>query len=111
MAILINKDTKVITQGMTGATGLFHAKKCLAYGSQMIGGTSPNKGGTIVDGFSVWNTVEEAVEETGATASVVYVAPPFAADAIMEGVDAELDLVVCITEGIPVLDMIKVKRY
>lgn len=111
MSILINKDTKVITQGITGATGLFHAKGCREYGSQMVGGTSPGKGGTEVDGFPVFDTVTEAVKETGANASVIYVAAPFAADAIMEAVDAELDLVICITEGIPVLDMVKVKRY
>lgn len=111
MSILVNKDTKVITQGITGATGLFHAKGCAEYGTQMVGGTTPGKGGTVVDGFPVWNTVQEAVQATGATASVVYVAPAFAADAIMEAVDAELDLVVCITEGIPVLDMVKVQKY
>ncbi|AMA72655.1 MULTISPECIES: succinate--CoA ligase subunit alpha [Aneurinibacillus] len=111
MSILINKDTKVITQGITGATGLFHAKGCREYGTQMVGGTSPGKGGTEVDGFPVFDTVAEAVRETGANASVIYVAAPFAADAIMEAVDAELDLVICITEGIPVLDMVKVKRY
>ncbi|RKD24188.1 succinate--CoA ligase subunit alpha [Ammoniphilus oxalaticus] len=111
MAILIDRDTKIITQGITGATGLFHAKGCLEYGAKMVGGTSPRKGGTIIDGFPVWNTVGEAVVATGATASVVYVAPPFAADAIMEAVDAELELVVCITEGIPAHDMVKVKKY
>ncbi|WP_054949886.1 succinate--CoA ligase subunit alpha [Numidum massiliense] len=111
MSILINKDTKVITQGITGATGLFHAKGCRDYGTQMVGGTRPGKGGEEIEGFPIYDTVAEAVAETGATASVIYVAPPFAADAIMEAVDAELDLVVCITEGIPVLDMVKVKRY
>lgn len=111
MSILINKDTKVITQGITGATGLFHAKGCRDYGTQMVGGTSPGKGGTEVEGFPVFDTVSEAVQETGANASVIYVAAPFAADAIMEAVDAELDLVICITEGIPVLDMVKVNRY
>ncbi|HJV44103.1 MAG TPA: succinate--CoA ligase subunit alpha [Bacillota bacterium] len=111
MSILVNKDTKVITQGITGATGLFHAKGCAEYGTQMVGGVTPGKGGTEVEGFPIWNTVAEAVSATGANASVIYVAPPFAADAIMEAVDAELDLVICITEGIPVLDMVKVKRY
>ena len=111
MSILVNKNTKVITQGITGATGLFHAKGCAEYGTQMVGGVTPGKGGTEIEGFPVFNTVEEAVKATGATASVIYVAPPFAADAIMEAVDAELDLVICITEGIPVLDMVKVKRY
>ncbi|WP_047151636.1 succinate--CoA ligase subunit alpha [Aneurinibacillus tyrosinisolvens] len=111
MSILINKDTKVITQGITGATGLFHAKGCREYGTQMVGGTSPGKGGTEVEGFPVFDTVVQAVRETGANASVIYVPPAFAADSIMEAVDADLDLVVCITEGIPVLDMVKVKRY
>jgi succinyl-CoA synthetase alpha subunit len=111
MSILINKDTKVITQGITGATGLFHAKGCRDYGTQMVGGTSPGKGGTEVEGFPVFDTVAEAVKATGANASVIYVPPAFAADSIMEAVDAELDLVICITEGIPVLDMVKVKRY
>jgi len=111
MGILVNKDTKVITQGITGATGLFHAKGCAEYGTQMVGGVTPGKGGMTIEGFPVWNTVQEAVKATGATASVIYVAPPFAADAIMEAVEAELDLVVCITEGIPVLDMVKVKKY
>ena len=111
MSILVNKNTKVITQGITGATGLFHTRGAVEYGTQMVGGVTPGKGGTEVDGIPIFNTVAEAVEKTGATASVIYVAPPFAADAIMEAVDAELDLVICITEGIPVLDMVKVKRY
>lgn len=120
MSILIDKNTKVITQGITGATGLFHAKGALEYGTKMVGGTTPGKGGQKVDitldngttvSLPIFNTVREAVAETGATASVIYVAPPFAADAIMEAVEAELDLVICITEGIPVMDMIKVKRY
>lgn len=120
MSILVNKDTKVITQGITGATAKFHAKGALDYGTQMVGGVTPGKGGTTVDielengsvvKLPVFNTVNEAKEATGATASVIYVPPAFAADSIMEAVDAELDLVICITEGIPVLDMIKVKRY
>lgn len=120
LSILVNKDTKVITQGITGATGLFHAKGALDYGTQMVGGVTPGKGGTNVDitlengtvvSLPVFNTVNEAVKETGANASVIYVPPAFAADAIMEAVDAELELVICITEGIPVLDMVKVKRY
>lgn len=120
MSILINKDTKVITQGITGKTALFHAKGALDYGTQMVGGTSPGKGGTTVDialengttaSLPVFNTVSEAVAATGATASVIYVPPAFAADAILEAVDAQLDLVICITEGIPVLDMVKVSRY
>lgn len=120
MSILVNKDTKVITQGITGATAKFHAKGALDYGTQMVGGVTPGKGGTTVDielengsvvKLPVYNTVNEAKEATGATASVIYVPPAFAADSIMEAVDAELDLVICITEGIPVLDMVKVKRY
>ncbi|GAX91438.1 succinate--CoA ligase subunit alpha [Effusibacillus lacus] len=111
MSILINKDTKVITQGITGATGLFHTKQAIEYGSQMVGGVTPGKGGTEVEGIPVFDTVAEAKAKTGANASVIYVAPAFAADAIMEAVDADLDLVICITEGIPVLDMVKVKRY
>lgn len=111
MSILINKDTKVITQGITGTTGMFHTEQALNYGTNMVGGVTPGKGGTEVLGLPVFDTVKEAKEKTGATASVVYVPPAFAADAIMEAVDAELDLVVCITEGIPVLDMVKVDRY
>lgn len=111
MSIFVNKDTKVITQGITGATGLFHTKQAIEYGTQIVGGVTPGKGGTEVEGIPVFNTVKEAVVATGATASVIYVAAPFAADAIMEAVDAELELVVCITEGIPVLDMVKVRRY
>ncbi|MEK5058712.1 succinate--CoA ligase subunit alpha [Paenibacillus shunpengii] len=120
MSILVNKDTKVITQGITGATAKFHAKGALDYGTQMVGGVTPGKGGTNVDitlengnvvSLPVYNTVVEAKEATGATASVIYVPPAFAADSIMEAVDAELDLVICITEGIPVLDMVKVSRY
>ncbi|KYD09441.1 MAG: succinate--CoA ligase subunit alpha [Caldibacillus debilis] len=111
MSIYINKDTKVIVQGITGKTALFHTKQMLEYGTKIVGGTSPGKGGTFIEGVPVFNTVKEAVEQTGATASVIYVPAPFAADAIMEAVDAELDLVICITEGIPVLDMVKVKRY
>jgi len=111
MSILINKATKVITQGITGATGLFHAQGARDYGTQMVGGVTPGKGGTSIDGFPVFNTVVEAVNQTGATASVIYVPPPFAADSIMEAVDAGIELVCCITEGIPVLDMVKVKQY
>jgi succinyl-CoA synthetase alpha subunit len=111
MSIMINKDTKVITQGITGATGLFHAQGARDYGTRMVGGVTPGKGGTIIDGFPVYDTVCEAVERTGATASVIYVPPPFAADSIMEAVDAGIELVCCITEGIPVLDMVKVKQY
>lgn len=111
MSILINKDTKVICQGITGATGLFHTKGAIEYGTKMVGGVTPGKGGTEIEGLPVFNTVQEAVDATGATASVIYVPPAFAADAIMEAVDAELELVICITEGIPVLDMVKVRRY
>jgi succinyl-CoA synthetase alpha subunit len=110
MSILIDKHTKVITQGL-GATGLFHAQGAREYGTQMVGGVTPGKGGTTIDGFPVFDTVRDAVHKTGAQASVIYVPPPFAADSIMEAVDAGLDLVICITEGIPVLDMVKVKQY
>ncbi|XJZ28484.1 succinate--CoA ligase subunit alpha [Bacillota bacterium Lsc_1132] len=111
MSVFINKNTKVIVQGITGSTALFHTKQMLEYGTQIVGGTSPGKGGMEVEGVPVFNTVKEAVEATGANASVIYVPAPFAADAIVEAVDAELDLTICITEHIPVLDMVKVKRY
>jgi succinyl-CoA synthetase alpha subunit len=111
MSIMIDKNTKVITQGITGATGLFHAQGAREYGTQMVGGVTPGKGGTTIDGFPVYDTVEQAVHHTGATASVIYVPPPFAADSIMEAIDAGIELVCCITEGIPVLDMVKVKQY
>ncbi|WP_243374865.1 succinate--CoA ligase subunit alpha [Geotalea sp. SG265] len=110
MSILIDKNTKVITQGL-GATGLFHAHGAREYGTQMVGGVTPGKGGTTIEGFPIYDTVKEAVHKTGATASVIYVPPPFAADAIMEAVDAGIELAICITEGIPVLDMVKVKEY
>ncbi|GFO56555.1 succinate--CoA ligase [ADP-forming] subunit alpha [Geomonas sp. Red276] len=111
MSILIDKNTRVITQGITGATGLFHAQGAREYGTQMAGGVTPGKGGTTIDGFPVFDTVAEAVASTGANASVIYVPPPFAADSIMEAVDAGVELVCCITEGIPVLDMVKVKQF
>lgn len=111
MSVFVNKDTKVIVQGITGSTAHFHTKQMLEYGTKIVGGTSPGKGGTEVEGVPVFNTVSAAVKETGATASVIYVPAPFAADAIIEAVDAELELVICITEHIPVLDMVKVKRY
>ncbi|MGG6432071.1 succinate--CoA ligase subunit alpha [Anoxybacillus sp. D401a] len=111
MSVFVNKHTKVIVQGITGSQGLFHTKQMIEYGTNIVGGVTPGKGGTEVEGVPVFDTVSEAVEKTGANASVIYVPPAFAADAIMEAVDAEIDLVVCITEGIPVLDMVKVKRY
>ncbi|TGB04820.1 succinate--CoA ligase subunit alpha [Halobacillus salinus] len=111
MSVYINKDTKVIVQGITGSTALFHTKQMVEYGTQIVGGVTPGKGGTEVEGIPVFNTVSEAVEKTGANASVIYVPAPFAADAIMEATDAEMDLAICITEHIPVLDMVKVKRY
>ena len=110
MSILVDKNTKVITQGMTGNTGSFHTQAALDYGTQMVAGVTPNKGGTEFLGLPQFNTVAEAKAATGATASCIYVPPPFAADAIMEAIDAEIELIVCITEGIPVLDMIPVKR-
>jgi succinyl-CoA synthetase alpha subunit len=112
MSILINKNTKVITQGMTGATGTFHTQQALAYGTQMVGGVTPGKGGTTHSetNLPIWNTVAEAKAATGADASAIYVPPPFAADSILEAIDAEIPLIVCITEGIPVLDMVRVKR-
>ncbi len=110
MSILVNSNTKVITQGMTGNTGTFHTEQGLAYGTKMVGGVTPGKGGTEHIGLPVFDTVAEAVEKTGADASVVYVPPPFAADSIMEAIDAEVPLIVAITEGIPVLDMVRVKR-
>lgn len=111
MSILINKDTLVICQGITGAQGSFHTEQCLKYGSQFVGGVTPGKGGTKHLDLPVFNTVKDAKKATGCTTSMIFVPPPFAADSIMEAVDADLDLVICITEGIPVLDMVKVKRF
>ncbi|NBB13758.1 succinate--CoA ligase subunit alpha [Caulobacter sp. SLTY] len=110
MSILIDKNTKVICQGITGSQGTFHTEQAIAYGTQMVGGVTPGKGGTTHVGLPVFDTVAEAVDRTGADASVIYVPPPFAADSICEAIDAEMPLIVCITEGIPVSDMVKVKR-
>ncbi len=110
MSILINKNTKVITQGMTGKTGTFHTEQALEYGTQMVAGVTPGKGGTTHIGLPNYNTVAEAKAATGATATVVYVPPPFAADGILEAIDAEMELIVAITEGVPVRDMVAVKR-
>lgn len=111
VSILVDKTTRVLTQGITGATGQFHTRACKEYGTQMVAGVTPGKGGTDFEGIPIFDTVEQAVRETGANASVIYVPPPFAADAIMEAVDAGIPLIVCITEGIPVLDMVRVKRF
>ena len=110
MSILINKNTKVICQGFTGREGTYHSEQAVAYGTKMVGGVTPGKGGSIHIDLPVFNTVEEAVQKTGANASVIYVPPKFAADAILEAIDAQIELAICITEGIPVLDMVKVKR-
>ena len=111
MSILVDENTRVICQGITGKQGMFHTRQAVAYGTKMVGGVTPGKGGEKMDGLPIFNTVAEAVRETGAKASVIYVPAPYAADAIMEAVDAEVDLIVCITEGTPVLDMVAVKGY
>jgi succinyl-CoA synthetase alpha subunit len=111
MSIFIDKDTRVLVQGITGSVGTFHTKQMLEYGTKIVGGVTPGKAGSKVEGVPVFNTVTEAVKATGANASVIYVPPAFAADAICEAFDAGLDIVICITEGIPILDMVKVKRF
>src|SRR5207245_805882 len=111
MAILVDKNTRVLVQGLTGREGTFHAKTSATYGTQIVGGVTPGKGGTTHEGWPIFNTVREAVEKTGANATVIFVPPPFAADAIMEAADAEVDLIVCITEGIPTLDMVRAWEF
>src|SRR5712672_4712020 len=111
MAILVDKRTRLIVQGLTGREGTFHAKACAAYGTQVLGGVTPGKGGTTHEGWPVFNTVQEAADKTGANATVIFVPPPFASDAIMEAADAEIDLIVCITEGIPTLDMVRAWEF
>jgi succinyl-CoA synthetase alpha subunit len=111
MAILVDKNTRVLTQGITGSTGQFHTKACKEYGTQMVAGVTPGKGGTSFEGIPIFDTVSQAVSETGVTATVIYVPPPFAADAIMEAADSAIPLIICITEGVPVRDMVRVKKY
>src|SRR6202051_5326443 len=108
MAVLVDKNTRLIVQGITGREGSFHAKACAEYGTKVVGGVTPGKGGTTHEGWPVFNTVEEAVKETGANATVIFVPPPFAADGILEAAASEIPLVICITGGIPTLDMVKV---
>jgi succinyl-CoA synthetase alpha subunit len=111
MSVLVDKNTRLIVQGLTGREGTFHAKACAEYGTKVVGGVTPGKGGTTHEGWPIFNTVADAVEKTGANATVIFVPPPFAADAIMEAADADLPLIVCITEGIPTLDMVKAWEY
>jgi succinyl-CoA synthetase alpha subunit len=111
MAILVDKNTRLIVQGLTGREGTFHAKASAAYGTQVVGGVTPGKGGTTHEGWPIFNTVQEAVDKTGANATVIFVPPPFAADAIMEAADSEIELIVCITEGIPTLDMVRAWEF
>ncbi|MFO0417251.1 MAG: succinate--CoA ligase subunit alpha [Pseudomonadota bacterium] len=111
MSVLVDKNTRVVTQGITGKTGQYHTRMCREYGTQMVAGVTPGKGGQDFEGIPLYDTVHEAKREAGANVSIIYVPPPFAADAIMEAVDADLDLVICITEGIPVLDMLKVATF
>src|SRR3977135_1983172 len=111
MAILVDKRTRLIVQGLTGREGTFHAKACAAYGTQVMCGVNPGKGGTPHEGGPIFNTVQEAADKTGANATVIFVPPPFAADAIMEAADAEIELIVCITEGIPTLDMVRAWEF
>jgi succinyl-CoA synthetase alpha subunit len=111
MSILVDKSTKLLVQGLTGKEGTFHAKACAEYGTKIVGGVTPGKGGTTHEGWPIFNTVQDAVDKTGANATVIFVPPPYAADAIMEAADAEIELIVCITEGVPANDMVKVWEY
>jgi succinyl-CoA synthetase alpha subunit len=111
MAILVDKNTRLIVQGLTGREGTFHAKACADYGTKVVGGVTPGKGGSTHEGWPIFNSVQEAVDKTGANATVIFVPPPFAADAIMEAADAEVELIVCITEGIPTLDMVRAWEF